>query len=67
MRNFKFEIEITHEQGTGDFCSPLTNTPFGYEITNDCGEVVKSWHRAFGSYNSALEFAQREWKQNWGC
>jgi len=35
MRYKGYEIEITDSQGNGSFESPLTNTPYGYDIKRD--------------------------------
>jgi hypothetical protein len=52
-----FQIKIIGEQGNGEFNTPLTNTPYGYEIY-DTWQRLDAWSRAFGSEKSAIEFAK---------
>ena len=55
-----YNIEVIGYKGSGDFLSPLTNTPYSYKtFDKQKKEVDASPTRFFGSSSSAIDFAKK--------
>ena len=56
------EGEVTGYTGTGSYCSPLTNTPYGMKIKVD-GKIVVNLPRLFSKEIAATQMMLKEMRR----